>query len=834
MSVGQRARNKRIKAAWLILCLAAPAVLCLVFACSLPMGGNASFSITIGGGKGRTILPWDPEQTDIEISELNHTITLTGGPEPDIRRENIKAGDTVQFSVSPGHWEIIVQAYLGSALKAEGFASVNVKPGHNGAIPITMGKPRTFEITMQDDGNGEATATPNPAAIGDTVTIQAVSNNGFMFKEWQIISGHVTLSDKMTTPATFTMPSSPVTIKAEFKEVPSNTPYLSMLPVIFEDVTVGYEQPASKTVTISNTGNVKADISSITLDGEDRESFILDSANSTKSIPAEGTTTFLINTITGLEAKIYTATITVTYSGGNVNYAVAETYVSFTVHPIPLGSSPDNPFLVHNETDLLHVGKPDLTHSGWTLDKHYKQTADITLSGTWTPIGSGYFEYVEYFSGNLEEIIGISFTGSYDGGDFTISDLTIYSPSDDGLGLFSAISDNAVVKNLRIENCDIKGNCHVGGVVGWNNGGTVIDCYVQGSVTGFANIGGVVGKNGGTYINENCGTVEKCNTKGKVEASGIWSDRAAGGVVGYNNGTVKDCHSIADVSGFGHIGGVVGANYIMVQNCYATGKVLGTCQIGGVLGHNDYNATVRNCYATGDVEGIDFTSPSNSVSTSSNVGGLVGDNADGSTVENCYALGNVSGTDKVGGVVGSNNRGVVQNCYATGNVSGNNNYSASVGGVVGDIFSGMVQNCYATGNVSIITANPNGGYVGGVVGLSNNTVLLKNNVALNMNLSINGSNIKTGRVAGIKNNDTIIENNYGRNDMKKSNGAGGWTSEVIGKDGKDITEGDWNSATWWIGIALFSEAVWNIENGKLPTLRYMPDETLRPQNPVVK
>ncbi|GBU29345.1 hypothetical protein R84B8_02909 [Treponema sp. R8-4-B8] len=327
MNNKQRAINKIKKAAY--LCLAALAISCLICACFTgEVGGNASFSITIGGGGRAAFMPWDP---DTDISLLIHTITLTGGPGPDIQKKGIIEGETAQFTVDPGHWKITVQAYLSTVLKAEGFASVNLKPGPNGAVSITMGQP-TFAITMQNDGHGTATAEPNPAVEGETVYINADPKVGFMFDKWQVISGDITLSHTDKSPASFTMPSEPVKIKAVFIVVPPNTPNLYILEeVIFTPVKFGYTQPAAMTVTIRNSGNTTANVSSITLGGASLGSFILD-GNLTPTIAAGASAVFTVQPKSGLNAGDYTAKITASYSGGVVTGATAEIDVSFIVN----------------------------------------------------------------------------------------------------------------------------------------------------------------------------------------------------------------------------------------------------------------------------------------------------------------------------------------------------------------------------------------------------------------------------------------------------------------------------------------------------------------------
>ena len=73
--------------------------------------------------------------------------------------------------------------------------------------------PTTYTVTVSNDGNGTGTASPSTAAAGTTITLTATPKTGYHFKEWQVISGSVTIKDD-----TFTMPDSEVEIKAIFEE----------------------------------------------------------------------------------------------------------------------------------------------------------------------------------------------------------------------------------------------------------------------------------------------------------------------------------------------------------------------------------------------------------------------------------------------------------------------------------------------------------------------------------------------------------------------------------------------------------------------------------------
>ena len=56
--------------------------------------------------------------------------------------------------------------------------------------------------------------------MNDKVTIVADSIEGKRFKEWQVVSGNVTLADKTKSTTTFTMPAGDVEVKAIYEDIP--------------------------------------------------------------------------------------------------------------------------------------------------------------------------------------------------------------------------------------------------------------------------------------------------------------------------------------------------------------------------------------------------------------------------------------------------------------------------------------------------------------------------------------------------------------------------------------------------------------------------------------
>ena len=280
-------------------------------------------------------------------------------------------------------------------------------------------------------------------------------------------------------------------------------------------------------------------------------------------------------------------------------------------------------YTVTSAEGLKNLAK--LVNNG-AIDINITLTADITLTGEWTPIGiDDKHQYI----------------GTFDGGNHTISGLTV-TGSDEYAGLFGYIGkDGGTVKNVVLENVQITSDnqyAYVGGVAGYSEG-NIENCSVSGSVSGNSNSDGT----------SNC----------------------VGGVVGQQyGGTITECSSSAIVDGRNEVGGVAGkTNSATLTACYATGDVTAertptnNTYAGGVVGSN-FSSTLIACYATGSVTGT------GTGTGSIYVGGVTGDNF-ASTLTACYhAKGTVSGPDgATGGVTGRNFKdsmldgGIITACY---------------------------------------------------------------------------------------------------------------------------------------------------------------------------
>ena len=308
-----------------------------------------------------------------------------------------------------------------------------------------------------------------------------------------------------------------------------------------------------------------------------------------------------------------------------------------------IGGTANNPYKIFTATQLKNfrdlVNDENGNPAAWAVLMNNIDLSSVCgaeLSNgqpvSWTPIGS---------------IIN-SYEGTFDGNGKTIENLYINKLSSDYQGLFGRVN-GGTVKDLTVSGT-VSGNYNVGGVVGYNNGGTVTGCIFSGSgsVSGKNYVGGVVGYNDG-------GTVTGCIFSGSGSVSGEWY---VGGIAGQNNGTVENCYNTGSVNGSADssdVGGVVGLNRGTVENCYNTDSVSGKNYVGGVVGYNN-GGSVTNSYNTDSVKGYWC------------VGGVVGYNVDfdgySASVENCYNTGSVSDGTYTGGVVGYNfDSGIVANCY---------------------------------------------------------------------------------------------------------------------------------------------------------------------------
>ena len=72
---------------------------------------------------------------------------------------------------------------------------------------------KLYSVTLETEGSGTATASATSATEGTEIILTAEPGRGYHFKEWQVVSGNVTINGNQ-----FTMPSEDVSIKAVFEK----------------------------------------------------------------------------------------------------------------------------------------------------------------------------------------------------------------------------------------------------------------------------------------------------------------------------------------------------------------------------------------------------------------------------------------------------------------------------------------------------------------------------------------------------------------------------------------------------------------------------------------
>ena len=199
-----------------------------------------------------------------------------------------------------------------------------------------------------------------------------------------------------------------------------------------------------------------------------------------------------------------------------------------------------------NASVILITNAAQLQNINQDLSGHYKLANNIDLwqMRPFTPIGSE----------------SSPFTGTFDGNGFKVSNLAIESLYSDFLGLFG-YTEGATIVNLAVEVSYIWGNSHVGGLIGYSEGGVVAGCSVSGYINANYHAGGLIGYSNGTIVHRSSAQIE------------VNSYSAAGGLIGVASGgaVISDCYATGFVEVYDSGGGLIAhiGNGVKVTNCYA-------------------------------------------------------------------------------------------------------------------------------------------------------------------------------------------------------------------------------------------------------------------------
>src|SRR5574344_354774 len=193
-------------------------------------------------------------------------------------------------------------------------------------------------------------------------------------------------------------------------------------------------------------------------------------------------------------------------------------------------------------------------------------------------------------------------------------------------------------------------------------GHTISGIYVTAAYSG---VFGVVGK-GGTVKNLNTG-------------NGLVQSNKAGGIAGYNKGTIDSCSNAMTVSDAQYSGGIAGYNAGSISGCSNTGAIDNPSNpstpsySGSIAGWNA--GCISGCSNTGAIHNA------SNPSTPSYSGGIAGWNA--GSISDCGNTGAIEGytilaASYSGGIAGWN-AGGISDCGNTGTIN-NPSYSSYSGG----------------------------------------------------------------------------------------------------------------------------------------------------------
>ena len=329
---------------------------------------------------------------------------------------------------------------------------------------------------------------------------------------------------------------------------------------------------------------------------------------------------------------------------------------------------------------------------------------------------------------------------------------------------------NTMTLNGAANQFNLEVNAYVGGIVGYNDAATrlTISSATNGSDSNAASVGslkmrgetGTLGSgvslqdyNNSFNYNDYAGSKDArgsmaggiigCVTQNtKLEGCtnyGIVSHKsAAGGIAGWNDGSINGCSTYATLGtqqdGYAYLGGIVGINNGTVINSApaASITVRGRYIIGGVAGLNLTNASIT--YNTSD--SIPVTVQANECA-----GGVAGVNCGTIALGGTTLQVNITAESYAGGIAGSNNKrndkaASIAGGEVTGTVTATKNYA---GGAAGANYAN-ITNVTLTGGACV---RANDQFAGGIAG-SNRA----------------GTNGQIGTITGCTNNAKPNGNNY--------------------------------------------------------------------------
>ncbi len=251
-----------------------------------------------------------------------------------------------------------------------------------------------------------------------------------------------------------------------------------------------------------------------------------------------------------------------------------------------------NPYVISTCEELQNIDSGNSNATRGVL-YHLEGDIDCSTSSSWN--GGLGFDPIDDFSGTL------------DGRGHQIIGLTINRPTEDGIGIFTQLSDYGLVTNLSIDDTSsFTGRYNVGSIAGYGNYAKAVGVLSAAEVSGSQLVGGLFGEVGGW---EHDTIIRQSQFTGSVTAT----DGSAGGLVGAaNNGwDMYDVLSKGDVTGViaGGLAGTIAnsCGYRNIERAAIYGTVNGSAMQAGfagqVLNVSCNEANIRDSVSSAVLEG---------------------------------------------------------------------------------------------------------------------------------------------------------------------------------------------------------------------------------------
>lgn len=251
----------------------------------------------------------------------------------------------------------------------------------------------------------------------------------------------------------------------------------------------------------------------------------------------------------------------------------------------------DNEGKITNKSKYLVINSPKdldaISKSPTAFNKYYTLSCDIDMDGfKIEPIGDSR----------------TPFTGIFDGNGFAVKNLKISSRKNDS-GMFG-VTENAKIKNLKVENISVSGENDVGTLIGNSLKTEIYDCDINGKVIGRMCIGGLIGASESSKIeNVKFSGYVAANTNDSASKLPFETSQmmpkveSIGGIIGFDNaskmnGVYTDCKVNADTT----IGGFAGTTSFMrptiIEDCVFEGELISSKDKGAAVG-NSANTLIK-------------------------------------------------------------------------------------------------------------------------------------------------------------------------------------------------------------------------------------------------